>query len=394
MLRPYTCLCQYCMWLSYLPYPPIRKPYTSKPNWCSIPTDLEVASRQIRGPDNLEPTYMYIRLCTYRVWISTPHEARYIIELGYLPETIMRAVRDSSVMFYKGTHLRLTEQLTPAIVLPTRIWGCILVPSFAWASSAPLVRTVRACKTATYICNDRWHSFGSPANMSQMSSVDSSSTTGGRKTSNTSGTDFPCNNLKSLRCLKCSDWRLRRPPSPLTGNGESDFHLTLKPNEDPTTLTFRCGPNATTSGNQTKTMDVNAGDTVGFGVGEPHFGYGVCFSLSRCWESSLALYFAGSWQCLHEQNFKYDVPRLYHPGPASAWLSKAPSDDLDAYTGDGDWFKILNVITRTNQSIPITSAVFYPFQAQWGTYLATSVSASPHSNPISFDTTHVYPVWV
>ncbi|KAF2647147.1 lytic polysaccharide monooxygenase [Lophiostoma macrostomum CBS 122681] len=135
-----------------------------------------------------------------------------------------------------------------------------------------------------------------------------------------------------------------RPLSPLTGNA-SDWYHTLKPNEDPTSLTFRCGPNATISGSQTKTADVTAGDTVGFGVGEPHFQYG---------------------------NFKYDVPRLYHPGPASAWLSKAPDDDLDAYTGDGDWFKILSVITRTNQSIPITSAVLAPFQAQWGTYLATS----------------------
>lgn len=31
---------------------------------------------------------------------------------------------------------------------------------------------------------------------------------------------------------------------------------------------------------------------------------------------------------------------FYHPGPAQVWLSRAPNDDLKAYHGDGDWFKV------------------------------------------------------
>jgi len=33
---------------------------------------------------------------------------------------------------------------------------------------------------------------------------------------------------------------------------------------------------------------------------------------------------------------------IYHPGPASAWMSKAPGE-LDTYEGDGEWFKIAAV---------------------------------------------------
>ena len=31
---------------------------------------------------------------------------------------------------------------------------------------------------------------------------------------------------------------------------------------------------------------------------------------------------------------------FYHPGPAQVWLSRAPNEDLRAYHGDGDWFKV------------------------------------------------------
>ncbi|KAJ4287694.1 hypothetical protein N0V90_012397 [Kalmusia sp. IMI 367209] len=134
-------------------------------------------------------------------------------------------------------------------------------------------------------------------------------------------------------------------PLPLKNDG-SDWTGVLAPLTDPLSLAFRCGPNATTSGPQTKTMEVRAGDTVGFEMGEPHFRYG---------------------------NFDpYDVPRLYHPGPLTVWLSKAPNDDLDSYTGDGDWFKILQVIERTEQSIELDKRVLfqeYPSTRQWGAYL-------------------------
>lgn len=70
-----------------------------------------------------------------------------------------------------------------------------------------------------------------------------------------------------------------RPLSPLTGT-DSDWYGTLKPNNDPTSVTLRCGPNATTSGTLAKIIDVKAGETVGFGVGEPHFRYGVSTPLS------------------------------------------------------------------------------------------------------------------
>jgi len=64
-------------------------------------------------------------------------------------------------------------------------------------------------------------------------------------------------------------------------------------------------------------------------------------------------------------------PNLYHPGPATAWLSAAPRS-LDEYTGDGDWFKILSVVGRTEQSVQPDDE--YYWKHQWGTYQAKSVS--------------------
>jgi hypothetical protein len=75
---------------------------------------------------------------------------------------------------------------------------------------------------------------------------------------------------------------------------------------------------------------------------------------------------------------------MYHPGFASAWLSKSPTDDLEAYTGDGDWFKILSVTGRTEQSIdwsdPEWAPYYEPFKAVWGTYRVDSVSDPPIPN--------------
>lgn len=75
---------------------------------------------------------------------------------------------------------------------------------------------------------------------------------------------------------------------------------------------------------------------------------------------------------------------MYHPGFASAWLSKSPTDDLDSYTGDGDWFKILSVTGRTDQSLNFSdpeNAVYYdPYKAPWGTFRVDSVSHQSTSN--------------
>jgi hypothetical protein len=72
-----------------------------------------------------------------------------------------------------------------------------------------------------------------------------------------------------------------------------------------------------------------------------------------------------------------DSGRMYHPGFASAWLSKSPTDDLNGYIGDGDWFKILSVTGRTEQSLNWTgdnARLYDQFKAIWGTYQAQSVS--------------------
>jgi len=133
---------------------------------------------------------------------------------------------------------------------------------------------------------------------------------------------------------------------PHIGKGtEEDYYGVLVPNQDPTFVSLRCGANGTQTGNITKTITIHAGDKVGFRVGEPHFKYA---------------------------NYPYDIPRTYHPGPGSAWLSKAPNDDLDSYTGDGDWFKILEVVGRTEQSMPILPDPTYKHLYQWGLYLSSS----------------------
>lgn len=72
---------------------------------------------------------------------------------------------------------------------------------------------------------------------------------------------------------------------------------------------------------------------------------------------------------------------MYHPGFASAWLSKAPTDDLDSYTGDGDWFKILQVTGVTDQSLdytdPENEKYYDVFKSVWGTFRVDSVSDQP-----------------
>lgn len=72
---------------------------------------------------------------------------------------------------------------------------------------------------------------------------------------------------------------------------------------------------------------------------------------------------------------------MYHPGYASAWLSKSPTDDLEEYIGDGDWFKILSVTGRTEQSRnfsdPEWAKYYDQFKARWGTFRLDSVRNLP-----------------
>jgi hypothetical protein len=119
----------------------------------------------------------------------------------------------------------------------------------------------------------------------------------------------------------------------------------VHPLTDPDSLDVRCGRNASTSSHPVKTATIHAGDRIGFAAGE---------------------------RTIQEA----DAASMYHPGFASAWLSKAPNDDLDAYTGDGDWVKIMTVTGQEEQSHDWTSPEWAPkydmFKSPWGTYLADS----------------------
>ena len=92
--------------------------------------------------------------------------------------------------------------------------------------------------------------------------------------------------------------------------------------------------------------------------------------MSTC-ASSLFLSFENSNIQHSDGYFSKRWPNLYHPGPATAWLSPAPGS-LNQYAGDGEWFKILSVVGRTEQSEPPNDEYFW--KHQWGTYQAKSVS--------------------
>ncbi|ORY17515.1 glycosyl hydrolase family 61-domain-containing protein [Clohesyomyces aquaticus] len=82
---------------------------------------------------------------------------------------------------------------------------------------------------------------------------------------------------------------------------------------------IRCGRGATVSGPGVQTLPVEAGDEVAF-------------------------YASGS---IHIVNLdgtsqSLDDTVIYHHGPAQAYLSPAGSN-IEAYTGDGDWFKITHI---------------------------------------------------
>ncbi|KAH8586673.1 hypothetical protein B0O99DRAFT_748143 [Bisporella sp. PMI_857] len=124
-------------------------------------------------------------------------------------------------------------------------------------------------------------------------------------------------------------WEYFREISPSTTVTPYSLAL-IAPSTDPDSLDLRCGQNASTLRSAIKTATVRAGDT-----GDTY-------------------------------------PSMYHPGFASAWLSKTPSGNLDTYTGDGDWFKILSVTDRAEQSLNFSDPYFAPyydqFKSLWGSY--------------------------
>ncbi|KAI1483726.1 glycoside hydrolase family 61 protein [Daldinia sp. EC12] len=150
---------------------------------------------------------------------------------------------------------------------------------------------------------------------------------------------------------------------------DTDSDLALSwPLLDPDSIDIRCGRNASVDFARVKTATVQAGDRVGFGLA-----------------NASAINGRGT---------------MFHPGFGSAWLSKSTTDDLHDYAGDGDWFKILNVTGRTEQSIdfslPVFAAYKEDYQAQWGTYLLNSYNFTiPESTPPGkylLRWEHIYPI--
>lgn len=85
----------------------------------------------------------------------------------------------------------------------------------------------------------------------------------------------------------------------------------------------RCGRGAATRP-APKILSVNAGDTLAF------------FATQR------------------DYNMVEKVARIYHEGPGQAYLSRAPHDDVKRYTGDGDWFKIGSITTKSDSRWALT----------------------------------------
>jgi hypothetical protein len=112
--------------------------------------------------------------------------------------------------------------------------------------------------------------------------------------------------------------------------------------DDILTTGFRCGRSAHSTGNLTSTATVIAGSKVGFQVGN-----------------------------IAVQDPPY-VPRIFHQGPLSFWLSKSTTNELSQYQGDGEWFKIGSVTSRTKDS-PELSKNAPKMSAIWGTYWAENV---------------------
>jgi len=110
--------------------------------------------------------------------------------------------------------------------------------------------------------------------------------------------------LKVNNGADSKDWQYIRKPQPLPdmGGGENSIFY---PNFDPLSPRIRCGYLAEKSGPNTEIATVNAGDHIS----------------------------AGLWS--------FTGGSISHGGPGFFYLAKAPDDvDLKSWDGDGDWFKI------------------------------------------------------
>ncbi|KAF2868281.1 glycoside hydrolase [Massariosphaeria phaeospora] len=161
-------------------------------------------------------------------------------------------------------------------------------------------------------------------------------------------------------------WEYIREISPVNNTDEIALQY---PNTNPDSLDLRCGRNASNAWSKPKTATIQAGAKVGFAIGKhPNGGGGL-------------------------------EPTMYHPGFGSAWLSKSPTEDLNAYAGDGDWAKILQIVERTEQSVDWTKEEnkkkYDATKAWWGTWHADSwnftipVTTPPGKYLLRFE--HIFP---
>lgn len=110
----------------------------------------------------------------------------------------------------------------------------------------------------------------------------------------------------------------------------------LVPQQDPHSENITCGRAAFLSAAKTGIADVIAGEEIGIRV------------------ATLDDLLMGGGQ-----NLYYD--KFYHEGPALVYLSRAPNDDVRAYRGDGDWFKIAYAGPKNNHAWILPGGTEYNF---------------------------------
>lgn len=136
----------------------------------------------------------------------------------------------------------------------------------------------------------------------------------------------PCTRLTNTE--DCSDVAAGYPINISTYPPGYQFYK-LPPILDSADPNITCGRNAFDSAPVTETADVLAGSEVGFRVsvdGTDNRGAN------------------------HGPENPFWEPFIWHPGPTMVYLSRAPDDDLQAYRGEGDWFKIAYGGPRNNSA--------------------------------------------
>ncbi|KAK7184610.1 fungal cellulose binding domain-containing protein [Paraphaeosphaeria sporulosa] len=143
-----------------------------------------------------------------------------------------------------------------------------------------------------------------------------------------------------------------RAVSPIPSSPSSHIY---DPNTNPHSPDLICGRNASLGWSHPKVASVTAGDEVGFFV-----------------DVGLTV-----------------PPSMYHPGFASAWLSRmegGSQGELDDYQGERGWYKIHQTAGRTSQSVNFDDPTNKPYydatKALWGTFRSTSWTFTiPASTP-------------